>query len=132
VPPPGGFTPAAPFSTSSGSGSNGLAVAALVVGIISLIGIFCFGVGGILFGLVAVVLGVLGMKKANAQPGAPQKGLAIGGIVTGALGLLIGLAFLVFFVVLGATTEDTDFGDINSDPSDGVCDESRFLQDPDC
>jgi hypothetical protein len=72
------------------------------------------------------------MKKANAQPGAPQKGLAIGGIVTGALGLLIGLAFLVFFVVLGATTEDTDFGDINSDPSDGVCDESRFLQDPDC
>lgn len=134
VPPPGGFTPAAPFGTATGSGSNGLAVAALVVGIISLIGIFCFGVGGILFGLVAVVLGVLGMKKANAQPGAPQKGLAIGGIVTGALGLLIGIAFLLFFVVIGSTADDleTDFGDINSDPSDGVCDESRFLQDPDC
>lgn len=134
MPPPGGFTPAAPFGTSTGSGSNGLAVAALVVGIISLIGIFCFGIGGILFGLVAVVLGVLGMKKANAEPGAPQKGLAIGGIVTGALGLLIGIAFLLFFVVIGSTADDleTDFGDINSDPSDGVCDESRFLQDPDC
>jgi Na+/melibiose symporter-like transporter len=138
VPPPGGFTPASPLGTSSGSGSNGLAVAALVVGIISLIGIFCFGVGGILFGLVAVVLGVLGMKKANAQPGAPQKGLAIGGIVTGALGLLIGIVILVFFVVVGSTADDiqtdfeSDFGEINSDPSDGVCDESRFLQDPDC
>ena len=27
---------------------------------------------------------------------------------------------------------DDDLGEINSDPSDGECDESRFLQDPDC
>ena len=27
---------------------------------------------------------------------------------------------------------DEDFGEINSDPSDGVCNEDRFLQDPDC
>lgn len=111
-----------------------MAVAALIVGIVSLIGIFCFGVGGIVMGLIAVVLGVLGVKKANEAPGAPQKGLAIAGIVTGALGLLIGVAFLVFFVLVGAAADDleNDFGDINSDPPDGVCDESRFLQDPDC
>jgi hypothetical protein len=41
------------------------------------------------------VLGVLGIKKANTMPGQPQKGLAIGGIVTGAIGLLVGLALTV-------------------------------------
>lgn len=111
-----------------------MAVAALVVGIISLLGVFCWGVGGIVLGLVAVVLGVLGMRKSKELPGEPQKGLAIGGIVTGALGLLGGLVFLVLTVFLVSTADDleSDFGDINSDPSDGVCDESRFLQDPDC
>jgi hypothetical protein len=131
APPPGGFTPAAPFATSSGSTSNTLAIAALVVGILSLVGIFCFGIVGFVLGLVAIVLGVLGLKKANATPGQPQKGLAIGGIVTGALGLLIGLVVFAAFFLLGESVDDLD-GGYNSDPSDGVCDDSRFFQDPDC
>lgn len=111
-----------------------MAIAALVLGILSLVGVFCWGVGGILLGLPAVVLGFLGMKKAKELPGAPQKGVAIGGIVTGALGLVGGLLFLLFTVILVASTDNiqNDFGDINSDPSDGVCDSDRFLQDPDC
>jgi hypothetical protein len=128
---------------SVGERHNGFAVAATVVGLISLVGSilsWIFPIRGlvvllVLMGLVAVALGVFGVagvKKANAQPGARQTGLALAGIVTGALGVLIGLAFMVFFVVFGATAEDSDFGDINSDPSDSVCDESRFLQDPDC
>lgn len=130
MPPPGGFTPAAPYGNAPvGSGSNGLAVASLVVGIISLFGIFCFGVGGLVLGLIAVGLGAGGIRRANRAPGSPQKGVAIGGIVTGALGALFGLAFLVFVVVLGSSEE---FNSIDSDPSDGVCDESRFWQDPDC
>jgi hypothetical protein len=107
------------------SGTNGLAVASLVVGIVSLFGIFCFGIGG-LVGLIALGLGIGGLRRANRSPGAPQKGVAIGGIVTGALGALFGLAFLVFIVMLGNSEE------FNSDPSDGVCDESRVWQDPDC
>ncbi len=133
-PPPGGFTPAAPYAQAPASGSNGLAVAALVVGILSLLGLFCFGVPGLLLGIIAIVLGVLGIKKANTMPGQPQKGLAIGGIVTGAIGLLVGLAFTAL-LVFGSTVDsdfESDLDGVNSDPSDGVCDESRFLQDPDC
>ena len=123
--------PCAP--TSKPAGSNGLAVAALVVGIISLIGIFCFGIGGLVLGAVAIVLGVLGLRAAKTQPGEPQKGLAIGGIVMGAIVALAGLAFMLFFFVIGSTVDTIENdGGLNSDPSDGSCDIERFIQDPDC
>ncbi len=131
TPASGGFTPAAPYAQGPQSGSNGLAVAALVVGIISLLGIFCFGIGGLVLGLIAVVLGVLGMKKANELPGQPQRGLAIAGLVTGGLAMVASIAFILFVFVLGSTVDTID-GGVNTDPSDGVCDQSRFLQDPDC
>jgi len=135
APAPGGFTPAAPYGGAPQSGSNGLAVAALVVGIISLVGVFCFGFLGLLLGVIAVVLGVLGLKKANGLPGQPQRGLAIAGIVTGSLGVVASIAFILIVFVFASTVE-TEFenidGGINSDPSNGVCDESRFMQDPDC
>ena len=117
----------------SSSGSNGMAVGALVLGILSLLGAFFCG-SGILFGLIAVVLGVLGMKKANSLPGQPQRGLAIAGIVTGAIGSIISIIVILFVYVLGSTADDisNDLGEINSAPSDGVCDTDRFLQDPDC
>ncbi len=132
APPPGGFIPATPYAQAPGSTSNGLAVAALVVGIISLLGLFCFGVPGLLLGTIAIVLGVLGIKKANTLPGQPQKGLAIGGIVTGAIGMLVGLAFTALLVFGSTVDSDFDSDGVNSDPSDGTCDQSRFIQDPDC
>jgi hypothetical protein len=98
-----------------------MAIAALVLGLISLVASFC-GVG-VLFGAIAIVLGVLGVRKANELVGQPQRGVAIAGIVTGALGVLAS-AFILVALVFGSTVE-TDF-------PDGVCDESRFLQDPDC
>ncbi len=133
MPPPGGFTPAAPYAASTGSGTNGLAVAALVLGILSLLGAFVCG-SGLLFGAIGIVLGVLGLKKANSEPSQPQRGVAIAGIVTGAIGTVLSILVILFVFVIGSTADDieSDFGDMNSDPSDGVCDESRFIQDPDC
>lgn len=119
--------PATPYAQAPAPASNGMAVAALVLGILGLLGAFCFGFPGLLFGIIAVVLGILGLRKANTLPGTPQKGVAIGGIVTGAIGLLIGLAVVALFV-LGASVDDG----YNSDPSDGTCDFSRTFQDPDC
>jgi hypothetical protein len=119
--------PATPYAQAPAPASNGMAVAALVVGILALLGAFCFGFPGLLFGVIAVVLGILGLRRANTLPGTPQKGVAIAGIVTGAIGLLIGLAVVALFV-LGASVDDG----YNSDPSDGTCDFSRTFQDPDC
>lgn len=107
-----------------------MAIAALVLGLLSLVGtLFCGA--GVLFGAIAIVLGVLGLRKANELVGQPQRGVAIAGIVTGALGVLASLAFILVVFVFGSSVED-DFEGINTDPADGVCDQSRFLQDPDC
>jgi hypothetical protein len=129
--PPGYQPGAVPFAVSQPPASNGAAVASLVVGILSLLGIFCIGIGGVALGLIAVVLGIMGVRKANELAGQPQKGLAIGGLVTGAIGLLVGAAFLGL-VVLGSTVSDDYDSGYNTDPPDGVCDQTRFVQDPDC
>jgi len=71
---------------------NGLAVAAMVVGIVA----FTSGwvpFWGLLTGIAAVVLGVLGLKKATG------KGLAITGIVTGGLAALTSIFFTLFFII---------------------------------
>jgi len=75
---------------------NGTAIAALVIGLLA--ATFAFLVlaapAAILFGIVAVVLGAMGLSKAN-RFGGLHKGLAITGLVSGLLGLLLG-ALTVF------------------------------------
>ncbi len=107
------------------SQTNGLAVGALVLGILSF---FCVG---ILLGPIAVVLGFLGRKKANEEMGGNGAGMALAGIITGVLGFLASAAFVFFFWIAADNTVDS-INDINSDPSDGICNEDRWLQDPDC
>lgn len=93
-----------PATTAPPAGqTNGLAIAALVVGIVAVVsGWIPFW--GLLVGATAVVLGILGLKKATG------KGMAIAGIITGALGALWGLVVVVFFIIaitLSATTANT-------------------------
>lgn len=66
----------------------------LILGILS-IGLFCCYLG-IPLGLGAIITGYLGINNANSDPARNGgKGLAIGGIITGTVGLLIGLLLLV-------------------------------------
>lgn len=73
-------------NASSAKKRNGLAIASLIVGIISF---FTFGL--LLVGAITgVVLGILALNKAKSNPAVyGGHGLAIGGIVTSALSLLI-------------------------------------------
>lgn len=118
--PPGAARPAS---------SNGSAVAALVLGILSLVLFWMCGLGVVL-GVLAVVLGVVGLQRANKEPDRPQRGLAIGGIVTGGVAIVVSAVFFVAVFLIGAS--ESEFEGINTDPSDGVCDPDRFMQDPDC
>ncbi|MCZ7630643.1 MAG: DUF4190 domain-containing protein [Microthrixaceae bacterium] len=123
-PPPGGAPPPGQWGQSTPPGHllpgwecrclrapnnpvrpTGLAIAALVVGILSIPIAFACGVGG-LFGIAAVVLGFLGMKKANDELAGSGKGMAIGGIVTGVLGLLASIAIVLFWFVLADNAVD--------------------------
>jgi hypothetical protein len=77
------FNPGGPQPTK-----QGLAIASLVLGILSLPTLGCLGVGA----LVSVALGVMALVKANREPHLyGGKGLAIGGIVASALSLLVAI-----------------------------------------
>jgi hypothetical protein len=86
--------PAATSSTAPAT-SNGLAIAALIVGIVAgILGWIPFA--GLVAGIVAIVLGVLALRKGQS------KVLAIVGIVLGAGAGVVSLFFTIAFVGLGA------------------------------
>ncbi len=72
--------------------TNGLAIAAMVVGIVAFIsGWVPFW--GLLVGAAAIVLGIIALKKPTG------KGMALTGIITGGLGAFTSLVFTVFFII---------------------------------
>ncbi len=82
------------------SGSNGMAIGALVTGILSLPLLLLFGFGALL-GVVAVILGIIALRRAGRY-GGQGRGQAIGGIVTGAISVVLGIVFIIFFVSFGS------------------------------
>jgi hypothetical protein len=78
--------------------TNNKATASLVTGVSSLVLSWCCGLG--LVGIVAVVLGVKARREIESSGGAEQgDGLALGGIITGGIAILLGLLFLVLILV---------------------------------
>ena len=87
--------PALPFAPPRPPARNGLAIAALCCGIAAFIP---------LLGVVAIVLGVVALHQLRSgfQRG---RGMAIGGIVLGALATLAWTAFIVVAIATGLTAE---------------------------
>jgi hypothetical protein len=86
---------------------NGLGVAALVLGILSLPAAFTV-IFGVLFGVLAIIFGVLGRgraKKGQANNG----GMATAGLVLGILGVVLSL---VLAAVVGSLLSRGDFGSL--------------------
>lgn len=79
---------------SSGSGdvtrNAGKAIAAFTLGIISLL------IYGVVVGVVAVVLGVLARREIAETPGASGSGMALAGIIFGAVGFVLSAVAIVF------------------------------------
>ncbi len=94
-----------------------------MLGIIGIVTFWAVGIGVVL-GILAVIFGGVGMSRSNALPERFQRGRARAGIITGVAAIVLGVAFLAVVIVT--------FDDIDSDSSDGFCDEDRFIQDPDC
>ncbi len=90
--------------------TSAAAVFALVFGLAAL---FCaltaiLSPAAVLFGIIGIVLGIAGMKMAK-RPGVHGRGVAIGGLVTAVLGLLLGGA-----VIAGLAAVVNDEGALNS------------------
>ncbi len=85
------------------SAPKGLAITALILGIVAVVGAMIFGwipfVGGVItvvVGIAALILGILAMQK--RQP----KGLALTGLILGGAGVLIGAGIIIAWSVLFA------------------------------
>jgi hypothetical protein len=112
-PPTDHVTPPPPMT-------NGMATAALVLGVIGVCLFWAAG-AGVVCGILAVVFGAFGMSKAIHLPEPYLRGRALAGLILGGLAIVFGS----MFVVLVSANIDTD-------DSDGSCDDSRYFQDPDC
>lgn len=90
--------------------SSALAIASLILGVIGLLsGWLIFG--GAL-GLVGVILGIVALVKVKNGT-ASGKGMAIGGIVTGALGMIAAAAMMVLGIVLASQCVENAVQDSN-------------------
>ncbi len=99
-----GGAPSYGSAPAAGSGSNPMAIVALVLGILSILTACFWFVAGPL-GIAAIVLGFLGRGKAKRGE-ARQGGLAMAGLVTGAIGLVLTIVLTVAGISLLNQVED--------------------------
>lgn len=104
----GGGPPTGPLGAPPKQ-TNGLAIAALVLGILS---VTCLGP---IAGIAAIILGVVGMNKAKVV--GTGKGLSIAGLVLGILGTLAGIVLLALVIWGGSNADDLGLAG-RADPSD--------------
>lgn len=82
-------------------GTDGLAIAALIVGILSIPGALFYGVPGIVLGALAIVFGFVARGRIVRSEGrVGGQGLATAGWITGICGAVIGVAFIVLIIVV--------------------------------
>lgn len=93
----GSNTPFQPPPVGTGTQSKGLAIGSLVLGILS-----CLCCVSIITGPIAIVLGFIAKKKAaEDQTNYGGDGLALGGMITGGVGTLIGIVVIVIQIFFG-------------------------------
>lgn len=92
-PPPGFPPPGGPYGAPQvGPVGNGMATAALICGLVSLI--------LPILGIVAIILGAIGLSKSK-DPEVGGRGKAVGGIVSGVLGTVLLPSLLLLIILPG-------------------------------
>jgi amino acid transporter len=88
---------------------NGLGIAALVIALLGLV--FCWTViGGVVLGVVAVIIGILGRGRAKRGQ-ATNGGVAIAGVVLGVLAVIVSLVFIPIWMGVFSEVGGTDYLD---------------------
>ena len=102
-PPPPNFQ--TPYGQQPGlvAPNNRFAIPALILGILSITGLCCYGVGGPLLGIPAIILGHIAKREIRESAGAQGgQGLAQAGFITGIVGSVLGvLGFIVVILFIG-------------------------------
>jgi hypothetical protein len=104
-PPPshpyGAAPPGAPYQYLQAPPTNGLAITSFVIGIVAIV--LCWiPILDLILSVPALILGVLGMSKAN-QTGGSGKGLAISGLVLGAIASAMTVLVIILYLTFRTT-----------------------------
>lgn len=103
---PVGGSPATPQSSAasipapvqrSGTSTNGLAIASLVLGIVGIVGSCLTGIIAVVFGVLAIIFGAIAMKQIKDR-GQAGRGLALTGLI---LGIVVAAWGVIAIIVLG-------------------------------
>lgn len=95
--------------------TDGMAIAALVVGIVAAVGVFCYGIVALILGPIAIYLGLRSRGQIKASGGAlggygmAQAGWIIGlcAAIIGALYLIVVIGFFAIFAISGVHISPT-------------------------
>jgi hypothetical protein len=90
--------------TQRSSGGSGLAITALVLGVLALVSSWTI-IGGVLLGLGAIIVGLIALTRIK-QGRAEGRAMAIIGIVAAVIGLLVAIGL----IVLGVSFLNSDTG----------------------
>ncbi len=82
---------------------KGFCIASLVLGIVALV-FFCLWYISIPCGILAIIFGILGIKSIN-------KGMAIAGLITGSIGLVISTLIIIALFMFGFAVGISDILD---------------------
>lgn len=87
---------------------NGLAIAGMVIGIVS-VALFFLNIFAAIIGVVGLILSLVGLNKSK-QMGGVGRPMAITGVITSAVGIVLGL--VLFIIALQAVSEVRQFEDL--------------------
>jgi hypothetical protein len=99
----------APAQPARPIGGGGMATAALVLGLLAVITSFTL-IGGLLLGLLAIIFGIIGLRRANRGL-ALGRGRAIAGIILGLLGMVLAGALIAIGISLFNSEEGKNLQD---------------------
>jgi hypothetical protein len=81
----------APVENAGPQKANGMQIASLVLGIIGIPACCCYGIVGILFGLIGLILAIVGNKKNKGA------GVGVAGLVCSIIAIVFGVIALIYY-----------------------------------
>ncbi len=83
----------APVDENVPRSANGLQIGGLVLGIMSIVFVCCYGYPSVLFGIIGLVLSIVGNKKG-------KHGVGMAGLICSIIGLVLGTISAIYYTAI--------------------------------